>query len=401
MKSQSARATDSAVKMPQALAERPSGPLAQLSRPSPPRPVLQPIVIRFGRLGDMVMLTSVLQFLHHRFSSPCVVVGAGPWNSQLYVGHPDVAEALTFTRHFPFLLSFAWWRALWILRRSDPSPIYVFERKTRQLARIRRILKLSGVNPARCVFITDEPDCEAEHWIDLLVRFATRVPRAIDAADFPVPLLSRKGLPSLYVLQSERRDIESWLRARGWTGHKLVLIQPGNFRSMSKRREQWQSSAADDKSWPIERWNALLKKIGTELPGALIFLCGAPQEAAMLERIRVASGSASVLTASLPLRQLLALCELAHSMISVDTGPAHAAAALGVPLVVMYGRESPATWLPRSACGSPVVGIGGPPVSTRVDQIPVDDVFEKWRAMLATNTRTSLPAGSPVTRKSL
>jgi ADP-heptose:LPS heptosyltransferase len=65
----------------------------------------------------------------------------------------------------------------------------------------------------------------------------------------------------------------------------------------------------------------------------------------------------------------------------VDTGPAHAAAALGVPLVVMYGAESPAYWLPRGPAGTVVVGLGGPPRSVRVDQIDVEAVFEAWRGL--------------------
>jgi heptosyltransferase-2/heptosyltransferase-3 len=317
----------------------------------------------------------VLQFLHQRFSKPCIVFGAGPWNSQLYIGHPDVAEALTFTRHFPVVLSFTWWRALRILRRSHPGPVYVFEGNTRQLVRIRRMLRLSGIDPRRCVFIGDEPESGGEHWVDRLVRFAMRVPESITANDFPTPLSGRRGAPNLHVLETERQDMRRWLEAHGWTQKKIVLLQPGNFRSMSKRQERWQRSAADDKSWPRERWIALARKIDAELPGALILLCGAPAEAGMLEQIRTASGLATVRTASLPLRQLLALCEFAHSMVSVDTGPAHAAAALGVPVVVMYGRESPTVWLPRSATGSSVVGIGGPPRSTRVDQIEVEDVL--------------------------
>ncbi len=68
-------------------------------------------------------------------------------------------------------------------------------------------------------------------------------------------------------------------------------------------------------------------------------------------------------------------------MISVDTGPAHAAAALGVPLVVLYGAESPAYWLPRGPAGTAVVGLGGPPHSTRVDQLSVEAVFEAWRSL--------------------
>jgi heptosyltransferase-2/heptosyltransferase-3 len=79
-------------------------------------------------------------------------------------------------------------------------------------------------------------------------------------------------------------------------------------------------------------------------------------------------------------------------MISVDTGPAHAAAALSVPLVVLYGAESAQQWLPRSPDGTPVLGLGGPPLSRRADQIPVDAVFEAWRS-LASGTRA--PAAAP------
>jgi len=76
---------------------------------------------------------------------------------------------------------------------------------------------------------------------------------------------------------------------------------------------------------------------------------------------------------------LFALYESAQSMVSVDTGPAHAAAALSLPLVVLYGAENPAYWLPRSPSGSKVIGVGGPPVATRADQVSVDTVFEAWR----------------------
>jgi ADP-heptose:LPS heptosyltransferase len=107
-----------------------------------PKNVLRPVVIHFGRLGDMVMTSAILRLLHHRFSSPCVVLGAGPWNSSIYVGHPDVVRVWSFARHFPFVLSLAWWRVLRVLRRSDPSPIYVLERQPRQLARIRRMLSM-------------------------------------------------------------------------------------------------------------------------------------------------------------------------------------------------------------------------------------------------------------------
>ena len=98
----------------------------------------------------------------------------------------------------------------------------------------------------------------------------------------------------------------------------------------------------------------------------------------MLREIQAVVGPGCAVVAGRGLRQLFALCEYADGMISVDTGPAHVAAALSLPLVVMYGAEAQRYWLPRSPDASPVVGVGGPPVSTRVDQISVDTVYEAW-----------------------
>src|SRR5262249_53662830 len=147
------------------------------------------------------------------------------------------------------------------LRRSHPSPIYVLERRGRQLARIRRMLALSGVDPARCVFAADEHSYDDEHWVELYARVAQRTPPALSTSDFPTAHLSRKATPRLSVLQSEREAMASWLKAQGWSGQKLVLIQPGNFRSMSRRREQWERGGGDDKAWLVSHWVSLLQDI--------------------------------------------------------------------------------------------------------------------------------------------
>ena len=57
-------------------------------------------------------------------------------------------------------------------------------------------------------------------------------------------------------------------------------------------------------------------------------------------------------------------------------------AALSLPLVVLFGGHSQAEWLPRSPSRSPVIGIGGPPISTRLDQISADAVFSTWLTLL-------------------
>jgi ADP-heptose:LPS heptosyltransferase len=329
----------------------------------------------------MVMLTAMLNFLHQRYRRACLVIGADTWNSAVFEGNPDVEKFWSVGRHFPFPLRLEWPRLVRALRESHPGPIYVCEHHYRQLPRIRRLLAFSGVDPARCVFIAEKPGT-VHHSVDRFVHFAKQTPAALRASDYPLPTANAAWAPRLRVFDSDRLELAEWLRSNGWTGRQLILVQPGNHRSMSRKRRRWERRRTDDKAWPMERWAALLHKVHERMPDALIMLRGSDKETSMLERIRKAAGRDSVVVVGIGLRRLFALCEAAHSMISVDTGPAHAAAALGLPLVVMYGAEEQRCWLPRSLSGSPVLGVGGPPQSVRADQIPMEAVFDTWCKLL-------------------
>jgi hypothetical protein len=344
-------------------------------------PPLTPTVFFFCRLGDMVMVTRMLNLLHRRYGRPCQVIGTGSWTPTTYAGNPDVAGVWAFHRHLPFLLDGAWRPVRRALRASAPGPVYVCERHYRQLPRIRRMLYLSGIDPRRCVFLAEVPVKgpvqETEHLVDRMVALGARTPADVRAEDYPAPQGALDG-PRLYVLEAERAERDAWLRAQGFWGRELILVQPGNHRTMGPRRARWRRLNTDDKWWPLERWAELLQRIHHEMPDAVLLLRGSQEEVPMLEEIRAMTSLTSVATVRTTLRQLYALCEAAGSMVSVDSGPAHAAAALSVPLVVLYGAESPLYWLPRSPAGSPVIGVGGPPASRRADQVSVDALFSAW-----------------------
>ncbi len=340
---------------------------------------LTPAVVRFGRLGDMVMLTALLSALHARYGRPCLVVGAGPWNAPLLTGHPDVAQVFDLPRHSPFLFSGAAWHALAALRRSAPGPVYVCEYQPRQVPRIRRFLRWGGIDPRRCLYISDRPDDDNEPWVQRLLNFGLETPSAVPAghlADAPAA-----AAPQLYAEEADLLDLNGWLGASRLDKHPLLLVQPGNFRTLSRHREQHQAGGADDKAWPLERWVELTARIAAAQPQLRIIMCGAPQEGPMLREIAEAAANPAVIAAELPLRRLLALCTVAQSMISIDTGPAHVAAACGLPLLVLYGAEDPRKWLPRGPQGSTVRSLGGPPASTRVDALSVEQVLAAWQAL--------------------
>ena len=341
---------------------------------------VSPIVIRLGRLGDMTMLSSLLQSLHARYGQPCRLIGAAPWSEQLYGTDPHVEKIYSFDRHSPFMLGLDWWRAFYMLRGSPLAPVYICEPELLQLARISRLLALSGVNHSRRLFITDFPAIANIHWSDRLEYFGRETPPLLRSA-FGRKVIPSEHLPALQITDADRIACEVWLAECNWQGRKLLLIQPGNHLTLRDRGRR--KNVSDSKAWPIKRWSALLRLVHAQLPHALIMICGAPEETFLLEAIRAATQVSSLVVATPSLRRLFALCELADAMISVDSGPAHVAAALALPVLILFGEHPQQRWLPRAHHSAAVVGVGGPPASTRVEQISVDAAFAAWCSLRA------------------
>ena len=106
--------------------------MSRRSRRNPhPHPVSKapsnPVVIWFGRIGDMIMLSTLLEILHRRFGQPCRIIGAGAWTAEIYRSHHDVAEVICLGRHTAFFLDRGWWRARGALRADTAAPVYVCE----------------------------------------------------------------------------------------------------------------------------------------------------------------------------------------------------------------------------------------------------------------------------------
>jgi ADP-heptose:LPS heptosyltransferase len=340
-----------------------------------------PLVIRFGRLGDTILLQPFLQKLHQRYGRPCHLLALGDWPSALYSAQPEVAGFIPLrTQSGPLWLSPRRVATTIALRTWRQSPVYVCEPEYRTRTKIRPMLALAGISPERCSFIEDLASVEYEHWVDWLWRFADATPPAFEGVPL-APSLPGLPAPQLQVSAAEQADAAAWLHTRGIHDAPLVLLQPANKRTM--RWNGVRKAEDDDKSWPIERWAAVARTVAAEMPQAQVMFCGSAAELVYLDAIVAASAGASsrIAAAALPLSRLKALLAHAHSMISVDTGPAHLAAAVGCPLVVLMGARTPHLWKPRSASGSAVALLGGLPDVQRVDQLPVEQVIDTWRKL--------------------
>ena len=353
-----------------------------------------PVVVRFGRLGDLVLQTPLLHLLHARFGEPCRLVTAGVWAEPLLSGHPDVASIWPLRRrHAPLPLSPERWRLAAALRRCV-GPIYVSENSPRQLAKIGRLFRLAGIARDQCVFLEDLSS-PPEHWVDRLLQLGRMTPRRFLPQVDSAAVAHIWRAPRLFLDAADRADRDAWLRRRGLTGRPIVLVQIGNKRAIRFGRPR----QGDSKAWPITHWVKLLRAIGNDLPDACIVLCGSAAETSLLETVSSAAAHARVLVATkdLPLRRLLALMETAHSMVSVDTGPAHMAAAIGCPLVVLYGAESSRVWGRRSPAGSPIVELGDATEQDSVSQVSPDHAIEAWTDVARAAGRSRPALAAPVT----
>jgi heptosyltransferase-2/heptosyltransferase-3 len=342
---------------------------------------LSPLVIRFGRLGDTMLLQPLLRRLHARYGQACILFAAGDYAIDLYRGQPDVAQVITLRAHHrPLPLSPEQWRAVAALRKLRHVPVYVCEPQPRSLERIGLLLKLAGIATSHCVFLNDVPLAPGGHWIEHLLELADRTPPAFRER-FGQATAVTGAVPEFAVSAAERVACDRWLAGRGLAGHPLVLLQAANKRTL--RWNGVRKPSEDDKSWPVENWASVVSAVRAHLPGARLLLCGSPSEYGYLRdlRAKMSQPDVEVVAGELPLPRMRALLAIAHSMISVDTGPAHLAAAMGCPLVVMFGSVSPSHWRPRSRVPEAVQVLGGPPVSTRVDAIAPEQVIEAWRAL--------------------
>ena len=338
-----------------------------------------PLIVRCGAFGDVVMLTTMIRLLHARYGQPVDVLGSGDWTPPLLAPLPEAGHVqIVSSRNTPYLLCPSQWAAVRWLRGRGRGPVYVCDTDAATL----QLLSRAGLHADDIVQRTredDESDGVTRLWPDRWLRIGMRDP----ARPYPTrdvdPAVYR--FPRLQVTATDADDVAAWRAAHRLEG-PCVLFQPGNKRTHKRGNV---GTASHPKYWSPRAWAQVAAAIWQRLPQARIVLCGSPAEYGVLDEISAATGRDPRMynaARELPVPRLSALLLQAHSLVSVDTGPAHAAAALGCPLVVMFGSASPAKWRPIGPGAVAILG-GERGEASRVRDIPVEDVIAAWTALPA------------------
>lgn len=157
------------------------------------------------------------------------------------------------------------------------------------------------------------------------VAFSRRFERLATALGVPT------GAPGrLRVSEPERRQAADRLRAAGWRGGPLVAVHVGGG---------WPT-----KQWPVEHARALVSALAAR--GEQSLLVGGAQDGDRARAIAAGAPEAAVLRTGTPVADTVAELALARTAVGLDSGLSHAGVALGVPTVLLFGPNDPASVVP-------------------------------------------------------
>ncbi len=255
-------------------------------------------VVRLRSLGDCVLTTPALQILHAARPDLQVAVVVEPRFAAVFEGNPHVSDLLT-----PAISSIAHWH---------PDLVVNLHGGTRSIA-----LSLASRARYRAGF---------GHYRGAWI-YHVRIPRAqlVLGADRPVHTAEHLASAMFYLgappqaIPPARLFSAPWPRSRPY-----AIIHP------------FASSLA--KTWPPERFLAIARHLRDEDDIDPVILCGPGENAAPFTGFEVLCNS--------PLSLVKSAIRSASLFIGNDSGPAHVAAALGVPVIVLFGASDAAVWRP-------------------------------------------------------
>lgn len=203
--------------------------------------------------------------------------------------------------------------------------------------------------------------------------------------------LGTEPLERLLVRRSQEDKKRMWgiierLYPNVTTDYRLVILNANASDLIPARR------------WPSDRFVRLGQQLLANHPKLLIVLTGSPAEKLALEQLRHQMADPRVINMAgeTTLETLIDLYAISHVMVTNDSGPVHFSSITDIPLLALFGPETPRLFGPvspyaqviyRSLACSPCVSVYNQKRSPCTDNrcmqdISVDEVFAKVCDML-------------------
>jgi heptosyltransferase-2 len=330
-------------------------------------------------LGDAVMTTPALAGVREGFPDARIVLLARPLVAEMFRRHPDVDEVMVYERPGRHDGVSGRLRLAGELRRRRFDGALLL-----QNAFDAALLAFLGRIPERAGYPTDGRR--------MLLTLPVPLPPGIlerHEVEYYLCLLDGLGIPrpepvslKLVVAEEERAAMADRLASLGIErGAPILAVNPGATYGSAKR-------------WYPDRFAGVADVLSAEW-GAKVVIVGSGAEAPLAGEIEAAARTPPVnLAGKTTVRELMALLSLSTLLVTNDSGPMHIAAALGVPLVAIFGptdRRRTSPWSERAKVVQ--VEIDCSPCRRRVCDRGHECMLGVTPDMVITAARELLPAG--------
>lgn len=283
------------------------------------------LVIRRRYLGDVVLLGSLFRNLRLHWPGARLVALVEPAYAGVIALNPDVDDVL-----FPPAGALAWPGFVSRLRKARFTHVLDIDNTERTAV----ISRLSGA-PVRISLH------HGEHALKLRSLYTGAVyepgpeHEGQPISEYYLKALGPAGVPVVtreIRLVPREADVAEWRRYVGAQGRAL-LVHPG--------------SRSPSRIWPLERFAAVCDRVQDDL-GAQVVLAGGPADGALVSKIRsLAKSHVLALDRAPSVAGFAAIARACTVVLCHDSGPMHIAAAVGTPVVALYGSQNPVLFRPH------------------------------------------------------
>jgi heptosyltransferase III len=255
-------------------------------------------VIRLRSLGDCVLTTPALAILKTARPDLQVGVAVEPRFAAVFEGNPNISTLLS------------------------PSPEAIFRYHPRLCLNLHGGTRSMWMTAASTARIRAGFAHHKGSWL-----YNCRIPRAqqilgeerrVHTAEHLAAAMFHLGIPITEIpracLYADHRD----------AGRPYAVIHP--------------VAATAQKTWRADGFKAVAQHLQREHDLEPVFIAGPGEDLSTFAEFRTIVGA--------PLRETKSLLQSASFFIGNDSGPAHMAAAFGIPVVVLFGPSDPITWAP-------------------------------------------------------
>ena len=267
------------------------------------------------------------------FPDAYIAIMVQPRINDILKGNPDINEVIVYDKnkeHKGALKNFGFIKLL----RAKKFDVALMLHSTK---RVNFLCFLAGI-PKRIGYARGKADFLLTDRIGYTKKLGEK-----HEAEYSLDMLRHIGIkpefsnPFIYVQNGDEKKADEILKGLGVNNReKFVVLHPG--------------ASCKSKMWPLENF-AKLGDMLIENLKVKVMINLAPSQAGMGEKVRSIMRNKPIFFCDpTSLGELAALFKKASLVISNDSGPAHIASGVGVPVISIFGRNqkglSPVRWRP-------------------------------------------------------